>query len=522
MSHKYIPSIEHKDYMFTVTEHSDEEALQWHSDNVISSLKDDIAYNISLKKPFAVYKLLDDSAKVISFFPIRDTQREKVAAYLVSYTKSNTIYNISKNYRNLNIVIFIAMLILFYATYKNSIHKRELMLEVDTKTKDLKELNDSLENKVEEKIAELREQKEHIEIIVESNNNAIIAIDRRGVITTYNKKAEEIFGWSKEEMLGSQNLLNIIPPKYKQGHTEALNNYLKTGILKNKALDVHQVEGLNRDGEIFPIRVSIGSIFKKDDTVIIANISDISQEKKQEELLNHQAKMVAMGEMIGNIAHQWRQPLTVISMCSNNMMMDVEMEEVSDKNLARYSTDINRQVKYLSQTIDDFKNFIKGDRVKAEFTLNELVENFLTLVQGSIKSNNIELISSLKKDILINGYKNELTQCMINIYNNAKDVLKEKVEDERMIFISTALENEKAVIKIKDNAGGIADEIMPKIFDPYFTTKHQSIGTGLGLHMTYNLIVDGMGGNIEVSNQTYKYDDKEYSGAEFIITLSLA
>ena len=117
---------------------------------------------------------------------------------------------------------------------------------------------------------------------------------------------------------------------------------------------------------------------------------------------------------------------------------------------------------------------------------------FLNLVNGSIKNNNINIVLNIQEDIQIDGYENELTQCLINIFNNAKDALKETIEDNRMIFISTVTTNDKAIIKIKDNAGGIPDDVLPKIFDPYFTTKHQSQGTGLGLHMTYNLIVDGM------------------------------
>ena len=125
----------------------------------------------------------------------------------------------------------------------------------------------------------------------------------------------------------------------------------------------------------------------------------------------------------------------------------------------------------------------------------------------------------MEDDIKLEGYPAELIQCTLNIYNNAKDAIKENVHENRMIFITTSDNDGKIIIKIKDNAGGIPEDILPKIFEPYFTTKHQSQGTGLGLHMTYNLIVDGMRGNVEAHNVNYTYDEIEYKGAEFIITL---
>ena len=131
------------------------------------------------------------------------------------------------------------------------------------------------------------------------------------------------------------------------------------------------------------------------------------------------------------------------------------------------------------------------------------------------------MILDLQENIKINGYENELTQCLINIFNNAKDVLKEKVKNNRLIFISTFINKDKVIIKIKDNGGGIPEDIIGKVFEPYFTTKHQSQGTGLGLHMTYNLIIDGMNGTIEVNNVSYEYENNKYKGAQFTISLPL-
>ncbi len=247
---------------------------------------------------------------------------------------------------------------------------------------------------------------------------------------------------------------------------------------------------------------------------------EIQKNIKHQKLISEQSKMASMGEMIGNIAHQWRQPLSVISTASTGIIMQKEYGILDEEKLIDTCKAINDNAQYLSRTIDDFRNFIKGDRTKTVFSLQDDIDSFMHLVEGSIKRHSINIILDLEKDIKIDGYKNELIQCFINIFNNAKDALKEKnIQNNRFIFISTIQTNNSIVIQIKDNAGGIPKDIINKIFEPYFTTKHQSQGTGLGLHMTYNLIVDGMGGTIKACNQTYIYDSKEYTGAEFTIEL---
>ena len=235
--------------------------------------------------------------------------------------------------------------------------------------------------------------------------------------------------------------------------------------------------------------------------------------------LFEQAKMVAMGEMIGNIAHQWRQPLSVISTIATGSKLQKDMDILTNEMFANNMNIINENTQYLSRTIDDFRNFVKEDRVKKLFNLSEEIHSFLHLVQGSIKSTDIDIILDLDDDIQVNGYPNELKQCLINIFNNAKDAIEESKEEHKVIFIKTYNDKEKTIIIIKDNATGIPKDILPKIFDPYFTTKHQSKGTGLGLNMTYKLIVEGMKGTIEATNVSYEYKDKKYKGAEFKICL---
>jgi signal transduction histidine kinase len=245
----------------------------------------------------------------------------------------------------------------------------------------------------------------------------------------------------------------------------------------------------------------------------------IVENKQKDKILGEQSKMVAMGEMIGNIAHQWRQPLSVISTAATGIILQKKYNILDEDKLIETCNIINDNTQYLSRTIDDFKNFIKGERVKKIFNLKKTIDSFLHLVHSTIKDNQITLILDVPEDIEINAYENELIQCLINIFNNAKDALKEKNIKEKLIFISTTIEKGKVVIKIKDNAHGIANDIIGHIFEPYFTTKYKSQGTGLGLHMAYNLIVDGMNGKLEAKNTTYTYKNIEYSGAELVIVL---
>ncbi len=263
--------------------------------------------------------------------------------------------------------------------------------------------------------------------------------------------------------------------------------------------------------------------FKYMQNSIIENEKSLKQQivenQQKDKILGEQSKMVAMGEMIGNIAHQWRQPLSLISTAATGIIIEKKYNILNEDSLVETCTVINENAQYLSRTIDDFRNFIKGDRTKRTVNLKEVINSYLHLVNPSIKNNEISLILDLEEDIKIKVYENELIQCLINIYNNAKDALNEKEIKNKFIFISTYIENDKTIIKIKDNAQGIPLEILPHIFEPYFTTKHKSQGTGLGLHMTYNLIVDGMQGTIVASNVIYKYENIEYKGTEFVITL---
>ena len=243
--------------------------------------------------------------------------------------------------------------------------------------------------------------------------------------------------------------------------------------------------------------------------------------KKQQVQLIQSEKMASLGEMIGNIAHQWRQPLSIISTLATGSKIQKEYNMLTDEKFMKNMDIINDNAQYLSKTIEDFKNFIKGDKEKVKFNLTDIINEFLHIVQGTIINNHIKLITNLQDDIVLKSYPHELSQCLINIFNNAKDILEDKDDSDKLIFITTSVINDYAVITICDTGEGIDDTIKDKIFEPYFTTKHQSKGTGLGLSMVYNFIVRNMDGTIYVDNIDFSYNYKDYTGAKFTIKLPI-
>ena len=251
---------------------------------------------------------------------------------------------------------------------------------------------------------------------------------------------------------------------------------------------------------------------------------EVEKNAKQERELFQQSKQAALGDMIGNIAHQWRQPLSAISTSASGMQVTYQINALSDDDFINYTDAIIKNAQYLSQTIDDFRDFIRSEKKITRFDVSESVKKCMAIVNSSINNHNLNIQTNYDDNLVVNNFDNELQQAVINIFSNAKDALKDNISDsdDRIIFIETFKEENKAIISIKDTAGGIPESIIDKVFEPYFTTKHQSQGTGLGLYMTHQIIIDSMKGSLNVENITFEYNNKTYNGAKFSIILNLA
>jgi len=239
---------------------------------------------------------------------------------------------------------------------------------------------------------------------------------------------------------------------------------------------------------------------------------------KQQKILALQSKHAAIGTMIGNIAHQWRQPLSLISTIATGMKLKKEISFLEDEELLNNLEKINETTQYLSKTIDDFRNFFNSNKEKKEFYLKDAFDNCFNLINVQFKNHDIKIIKNIE-DIKIYGVQTELVQVFINILNNSRDELLKIKDGKKLIFIEAKQKNNQAIITIQDNAKGIDEEIIDHIFEPYFTTKHQSQGTGIGLYMSEEIIVKHFRGTIDVKNNRFDFEHKHYKGALTTIKL---
>jgi len=248
---------------------------------------------------------------------------------------------------------------------------------------------------------------------------------------------------------------------------------------------------------------------------------EVNKNRDKDKKLLAQSRFAALGEMIGNIAHQWRQPLSAISSTASSAQLQLEIGMINEKELIESYEKIVDYVNFLSQTINDFRNFMKVDNVKINFNILDTLRKSISIIQASYNDNNIELNHSLMfdKKMISNGLPSELIHVIINILNNAKDATISNTIKEKRIHIRCEIINNFNTIYIQDNAGGIPLEIINKIFDPYFTTKHQSQGTGIGLYMSKDIIENHMNGILDVENIHTTIDDKYYNGACFKISI---
>jgi len=264
--------------------------------------------------------------------------------------------------------------------------------------------------------------------------------------------------------------------------------------------------------------VFFNSLYKKN--IRLKQLQD--QLLKDQKTLLTQSKNAAMGEMLVNIAHQWRQPLSAISTAATGVQIQKEMNCLSDKELDSSLVAINKSAQYLSTTIDDFRDFLNPSNIKeSEFNISSTISKTFHLINAQFLEKEIEVIQNIEEYKLI-SIENELIQVLINILNNARDVLITKKNQRKLIFTNTYRKDDISYIEILDNAGGVDESIIDRIFEPYFTTKHQSQGTGIGLYMSEEIVHKHLNGKLSVSNEIYTYEGVEYAGAKFIISIPLS
>ena len=248
---------------------------------------------------------------------------------------------------------------------------------------------------------------------------------------------------------------------------------------------------------------------------------EIEKNEEKNRILIQQSRMASMGEMLENIAHQWRQPLSTISVAASGMEVKKEFSTLSDEEFFEGINHIKKSTVYLSNTIDDFRTFFIKEKKTSQMNIKNAIEKALELMGNTFMQQRINLVKNIE-EIEILSLENELIQVLMNIFVNAKDALKQTLGDEKYIIIDVFKKEDNLIIQIKDSAKGIDEKIIDKIFEPYFTTKHKFKGTGIGLYMSKLLVEKHLKGSIKASNTEFTFMDKIHKGALFEIILPIS
>lgn len=249
-----------------------------------------------------------------------------------------------------------------------------------------------------------------------------------------------------------------------------------------------------------------------------ALIEEKEKNKRKDFLLFQQSKLSTIGELLGNIVHQWRQPLNVITITASGIKMQKELGIIDNKKEIELLEKIMNNINYLCQTVDDFRDFYTPHAPKSNFLISTCIDKCLKIINSQFSNNNVSIKKEIE-DFKINGFENQLMQILINLFNNSIDKFEESEIKDRIIKIKTFHNNSDFFISIMDNAGGINENILTKIFEPYFTTKENKKGTGIGLYMSLQIIQKSFNGIILAKNTQFEYLNKNYLGALFEIKL---
>ena len=391
----------------------------------------------------------------------------------------------------------------------------------------------------------LQESEAKFRTLFESASDALFIIDMDGTILDVNAVAYERLGYTKAELL-SLHLSQLDHPSYAAILPERMERMKQYGRIAIESAHVR------KDGSVMPVEINAGTMELNGKKVIFSVIRDITERKqaeqnllektkqledlsrdlekrvaaeirvriKNERMMIQQSKLAAMGEMLGAIAHQWRQPLNVVGLIVQNMEDAHAFGKLDKEYLEKMVEKAMAQILRMSKTIDDFRGFYKPDKEKTLFDAMRAVGDVLSLVSaqlvgdsivyrltchthGKTFENEAEIVCCTEKTI--KGFKNEFEHVILNLVNNARDAILEKRAHGggaekgllSLDFYSTA---GKVIVKVSDNGGGILPEAINRIFDPYFTTKDPTKGTGLGLYMSKVIVEDHMRGKLSAEN----------------------
>ncbi len=388
-----------------------------------------------------------------------------------------------------------------HVVWRDISKRKALEEDISRQAKTLEEFNATLEEKVKHQVRTIQESLENFKILIDSTIEAIFVYDYDKGIIDCNKMGLKLFQYDRDEILG-KDIFEFI---YKDDIELVKENF------KLDHASPYEVRALNAKGLVIPILISGANMQYNGELVRVITIFDLSELKQKDKLLQQQSRHATMGEMIGMIAHQWRQPLAAISGSVGVLNIDLMMDQYDKDAFQAHVDKIGEHTQFLSSTIDDFRNFFKEHKQKSDTTLNEITQSALKIIEPTLLSQKIEIVKRYNSCALLHTHANELRQVVLNLLKNAQDAMLESSVENPKIEILTYDEDNHSILEISDNGGGIPEDVIENIFEPYFTTREKKDGTGLGLYMSKTIVSEHCQGSITVSN-----DDQ---GARFKIKL---
>ncbi len=421
-----------------------------------------------------------------------------------------------------------------HRTLKNLVESKgkvaELLAESQQQHEEIKTQHEEIRAQSEQLVV-VNNQLEKLSYVAKHTDNAVIILDRNGVFEWVNDGFEKMFGRKYMEIPPEERTIQKLSKK-------ANINEILAKCAVSKISTSYESTQIHVDGHEITLNSTVTPIFDRDGDlekfiIVDSDISLIKRTQKKLEELNktlkskveeevkknrekdilliQQSRQAAMGEMISNIAHQWRQPLNAIGIIVQNLLEAYQYGEIDEKYLIQKIDKVMSLITYMSETIDDFRNFFKPERKAQKFFIKETVEKAIKFVEANFKGLSIIIDFKSKDDPVAYGYPNEYMQVVINILNNAREALIESKPEIPQVKIILEIIDNDSFLRIFNNGGSIKPEVGDKVFDPYFSTKHISRGTGLGLYMGKNIIENNMSGKL--------YFENKPDGVEFIIQL---
>ncbi len=372
----------------------------------------------------------------------------------------------------------------------------------------LRSINEELENKVEDEVAKRLESEAIFKLIFDKTPEGILALTDSGTIKECNEAAAKMLGFEVNEIVGKKpcDLSPDIQPD--SGFFCANSQKLFLSNAFNGETQHYEWTFISKSGSYKLVEVVLSPMVRDDKREILAIWRDITKLKELQKdkeasqaLLIQQSKLAEMGMMIGAIAHQWKQPLNAIWLMTQDLKMSYDYEELTPELMGRFKAEMGDQVKFMSQTIEDFRNFYKPSSSKTIFSPSIAIRSVLALLRNQLEKEGIALPVEFDDSAFVRGYESEFKQVILNIVNNAKDALVQTQQENKVIKIQVYKSDDSVYINILDNAGGIDEKLLVggKIFEPYNTTKGDS-GTGVGLSLSKTIIEKKMGGKISAHN----------------------